>query len=137
MHWTAGASLGVIPYENVCLNHWYCTPNKLWEYPLANVPILASGFPELERTIVGNGIGRVLPDPLTPQAIADAVSSISVDELQAMRKRCRSFIEADNWSVYAKRLVASYDRLCRRPAQQQQAEPSTTSAAISVSGPTT
>ncbi len=136
--WTAGASLGVIPYENVCLNHWYCTPNKLWEYPLAGVPILASGFPELERTIVGNGIGRVLPDLLTPQAIADAVSSISADELQAMRERCRSFIEADNWSVYAKCLVASYDRLCRRSAQQrQQAEPSTTSAAISVSGPTT
>src|SRR5690606_10664221 len=38
--WTAGGTIGVIPYENVGLNHWFCTPNKLWEYPNAGVPVL-------------------------------------------------------------------------------------------------
>ena len=33
--WTAGADVGIIPYENTGLNHLYCTPNKLWEFPNA------------------------------------------------------------------------------------------------------
>ena len=33
LQWSTGATIGIIPYENVSLNHWYCTPNKLWEYP--------------------------------------------------------------------------------------------------------
>jgi len=106
--WTAGGSLGVIPYENVCLNHWYCTPNKLWEYPIAGVPILASDFPELKGTIEPNGIGRMLPDPLDPKAIADAVAAISDQDLQQMRENCHRFIASDNWSVYGSRLVQAY-----------------------------
>ncbi|HYE68658.1 MAG TPA: hypothetical protein VEA58_08600, partial [Anaerovoracaceae bacterium] len=33
--WTAGGTIGIIPYEKIGLNHWFCTPNKLWEYPNA------------------------------------------------------------------------------------------------------
>lgn len=55
--WTAGASLGVIPYENTCLNHWYCSPNKLWEYPRSGVPILASDFPVLRQFINEHDLG--------------------------------------------------------------------------------
>lgn len=109
--WTTGAALGVIPYENVCLNHWYCTPNKLWEYPVAGVPILASPFPELEQTVTKHDIGRVLADPVTPQNIAETVASISDEELSRMRRNCRRYIEQDNWSIYESRLIALYKRL--------------------------
>lgn len=112
--WTAGADLGVIPYENVCLNHWYCSPNKLWEYPIAGVPILASPFPELRGPIELWGIGRLIDDPPTPEGIAAAVAAIDPDELAAMSERCRRFIESDNWSVYERRLIELYERLRTR-----------------------
>jgi len=110
-YWTNGATLGVIPYENTSLNHWFCTPNKLWEYPNAGVPIIASPFPEMEKVIEGNEIGWFLPDPLTPEEIAKAINDISNEELISARKICREFVAKDNWSKYAKRLQSKYGEL--------------------------
>ena len=107
-YWTAGASLGAIPYENTGLNHWYCNPNKLWEYPNAGVPIIASPFPELRRIIETNEIGWFLPDPLTPRDIAAAINRITPEELTIAARNCRDFIQRDNWEVYADRLKAAY-----------------------------
>ncbi|WKB51082.1 glycosyltransferase [Eleftheria terrae] len=109
--WTAGATLGAIPYENVGLNHWFCTPNKLWEYPNAGVPIIASPFPELRRIIEPNEIGWFLPDPLSPKAIGAAVNALTPEMLLAARARCLEFIASDNWDLYSKRLQAAYGSL--------------------------
>lgn len=111
LRWTMGGSLGVIPYENVCLNHWYCTPNKLWEFPVAGVPILVSPFPELRKPVEAYGIGRLLSDPATPENIAEVVASIDDRELREMKENCRAYLEADHWEIYASRLVAMYDEL--------------------------
>ncbi|UCD74901.1 MAG: glycosyltransferase family 4 protein [Phycisphaerales bacterium] len=121
--WTAGGSLGVIPYENVCLNHWLCSPNKLWEYPIAGVPILASPFPELRTTIEQWDIGLLLPDPATPESIAQAVASVTDERLAEMKRNCLRYIEQDNWTVYEDRLVALYDRLLARTRPEQEADP--------------
>jgi glycosyltransferase involved in cell wall biosynthesis len=109
--WTAGGSLGVIPYENVCLNHWFCTPNKIWEYPVAGVPILASPFPELAKAVEENGIGLLLADPVTPANIAAVVASVGDDDLERMRERCGAFLARDNWSIYERRLIELYARV--------------------------
>lgn len=110
-HWTAGGSIGVIPYENVCLNHWFCTPNKLWEYPAAGVPILASPFPELRKVVETNDIGLLLSDPPTPQNIAQVVASVTDERLAQMQDNCHRFLRKDNWGVYEQRLVEFYDEM--------------------------
>ena len=109
--WSAGATLGVIPYENVSLNHWYCTPNKLWEYPAAGVPILCSPFPELAAVIDAFGVGCLLNDPVTPEAIAEAVASLTEDDLQKKIESCKQFIQKDNWGVYEQNLFGLYGAL--------------------------
>jgi len=110
-YWTAGATLGAIPYENAGLNHWFCTPNKLWEYPNAGVPIIASPFPELRRIIEPNGVGWFLPDPLSPKEIGAAVNALTPQMLAAARSACAEFIARDNWSVYRERLQTTYREL--------------------------
>jgi glycosyltransferase involved in cell wall biosynthesis len=107
-YWTAGATLGAIPYENAGLNHWFCTPNKLWEYPNAGVPIIASPFPELQRIIEPNSIGWFLPDPLTPKEIGKAVNALTPEMLAYAKAACSEFIARDNWSVYRERLQQAY-----------------------------
>jgi glycosyltransferase involved in cell wall biosynthesis len=108
--WTCGASLGAIPYENTGLNHWYCNPNKLWEYPNAGVPIIASPFPELRKTIEDNQIGWMLPDPLHPRDIAAVVNKLTEEDLTVASRNCREFIRRDNWDIYALRLEATYQQ---------------------------
>lgn len=109
--WTAGATIGVIPYENQGLNHWFCTPNKLWEYPNAGVPILASPFPEMRKVIEAYEIGWLLPLDLTPEGIANSLSQITDETIATAHANCLGFVEDDNWSVYGRKLVALYDDL--------------------------
>ena len=57
--WTAAADAGVIPYQATCLNNYLCTPNKLFEFIAAGIPVLASDLPELRKLVVGENIGLV------------------------------------------------------------------------------
>lgn len=109
--WTAGATIGAIPYENTGLNHWYCNPNKLWEYPNAGVPMIASPFPEMGAIIDTYELGWYLPDPLNPKLIADVINALSDEQLAIAAANCRAFMAADNWENYAKRLRSLYGEL--------------------------
>ena len=106
--WTSGGDLGVIPYENTCLNHWYCSPNKLWEYPIAGVPMLVSPFPELKGVIDKHGVGACLPEKLDGAGLSKVLSDIDEDRLENMRDACATYIAKDNWAVYAERLIEIY-----------------------------
>jgi glycosyltransferase involved in cell wall biosynthesis len=108
-YWTAGASAGIIPYENRLLNHWFCSPNKLWEYPNAGVPLVVQPFPELKKVVETFGCGWVLPDNPTPGQIADLIGGLTDEMIERAREGCRRFIDADCWeAVYEPRLVELY-----------------------------
>ena len=51
LSWTAGADIGIVPYPPIDLNSRLCTPNKLFEFIVAEVPILANDLPELRRFV--------------------------------------------------------------------------------------
>lgn len=109
--WTQGATIGVIPYENVGLNHFFCSPNKIWEYPAAGVPFIASPFPELSAAINDNGIGWLAQEPFDPQATADLIKSLSEEEIAEKVENCKRFSAEDNWLKYEKLLTELYQSL--------------------------
>lgn len=108
VRWTMGATIGVIPYEYVGLNHYYCTPNKLWEYSAAGVPMLVSPFPEMRKIVGGNELGWFLEDPIEPRKVAEFISSLDEVEVQQKRSNCFRHISQDNWSKYESSLVELY-----------------------------
>jgi len=109
--WTIGASIGLIVYEDNSLNHRYCTPNKLWEYPNADVPILSNPLVEISKVINEYEIGWLLPADVTGENIANAINALSDEKIEIARKNCNKYMERDNWSVYEQRLINLYDRL--------------------------
>lgn len=42
LNYTAGATMGVIPYPDIDLNTKFCTPNKMFEFITAGIPIVAN-----------------------------------------------------------------------------------------------
>lgn len=106
--WTAGATLGAIPYENIGLNHLYCTPNKLWEYPLAGVPILASDLEEMGRSIRTHSIGVLIPRDFTADDIVQSVNMLTDEKLEQLRKACAVYAETQNWQALEHRLTSIY-----------------------------
>jgi glycosyltransferase involved in cell wall biosynthesis len=59
MGWVASADAGIIPYQPIDDNHLYCSPNKLFEYIAAGVPIIANDLPFLRQVVAENGFGVV------------------------------------------------------------------------------
>ena len=106
-----------VPYEDRMLNHWIATPNKLWEYPSAGVPLIVQPFPEMRRIVENYRCGWVLPDAFSPEAIAALVGGLADEMLAEARAGCLRFIEVDNWqAAYQPRLLALYDKLALQVA---------------------
>ncbi len=114
LSWTQGATAGIIPYEDKMLNHWIATPNKLWEYPSADVPLIVQPFPEMRRVIETYRCGWLLPDEFSPASLAALLASLNDDAIAQARAGCRRFVEADSWpAIYRNRLLALYDNVAR------------------------
>lgn len=107
-YWSAGATLGAIPYENVGMNHLYCTPNKLWEFPNAGVPILATGLVELDRIISEWGTGFLLPRDFGADDVLERLAAITPDDLAEARANCRRFSDAMSWDRFENALLKAY-----------------------------
>ena len=108
--YTAAADLGIIPYlGGASLNTRYCTPNKLFEFIEAGVPICASDLPELRKIIVGHSIGQVFPMG-SPEQIAAAIEACRTASppSQAARQAAREYY---SWSRQAAGLLGLYDQL--------------------------
>ena len=108
INWTSGATVGVIPYENIGLNHWYCSPNKIWEYPNAKVPILASRLSYLNYVIEKWNIGWTISSDPTAQEIVSKIKQIDNEELNEKIEACEKFIENDNYLFHEKRLLSLF-----------------------------
>ncbi len=57
---TAGADVGLVGVENVCLSYYFSLPNKLFEYLAAGVPSLVNDWPEMRRIVAENECGWVV-----------------------------------------------------------------------------
>lgn len=109
---TCSADAGIIPYQAICLNNHYCTPNKLFEFIAAGLPILASDLPELRRLIEQQGIGRV-GDLGCARRMAGAIDDFFADRqrLQAWRERLFEVREHNSWQHEGEKLKRIYEEL--------------------------
>lgn len=76
--WTSSADVGVQLLQNTCLNHYSTDSNKLFEYGLAGLAVLASDFPEIRRVLDEWQFG-LLVDPADREAVVGALTRITAD----------------------------------------------------------
>jgi glycosyltransferase involved in cell wall biosynthesis len=114
LDWVAGADVDVMAIQRSSLNHWLCTPNKLWESLAAGVPVVASDFPTMRRVVLEDPAGSLggVCDPGRPDSIAAAiVAIIGKPEEERARLRARCLLAAQerwNWETESSRLVGLY-----------------------------
>jgi glycosyltransferase involved in cell wall biosynthesis len=76
--YTASADIGILLYRNDCRNNYYCAPNKLFEYMMMGLPVIAPDYPGMRSLVDGEDVGRTV-DPSSPRAIAAAINSLAAD----------------------------------------------------------
>ncbi len=106
----AGATIGVIPYEPVGLNNTYTTPNKLFDYMAAGLPIAASRLPELTRFVEQGEIGLTFT-PGDPAALSGAINEMLADPVRyaQMRERAQEAAHRYTWERESSKLLALYE----------------------------
>jgi glycosyltransferase involved in cell wall biosynthesis len=100
LDWTSSADIGVIPYPAVDLNHQFCSPNKLFEFIQAGLPIVANDLPFLRDVVVGEAIGAVAPIEQADRfaAAIDSIAQLDVIGREALLERLRAAAPRFSWA---------------------------------------
>ena len=107
--YTSSADIGVAPILNSCLSYYLCSPNKVFEYMHAGIPVVASDFPELRRVVIGENMGSVF-DPESPEDIARSIEEIIGNEqlCDQFRLNSNNSSRKYNWGLQSTKLQSLY-----------------------------
>lgn len=110
------ADIGVVQFTPTCLNNYYVSPNKLFEYMAAGLAICASDLPEMRKVLRKYRCG-LLFNPYDPKDIAEKINSLTGD-LKLLTEMKNNSINAVlnecNWENESKKLVDAYKRLAEK-----------------------
>ncbi len=111
----AAATVGLVPVRTRSTNEYLGDTNKLFEFLMGGLPVVASDLPEIRRVVTAGqpAVGELF-DPSSPASIAAAVRQVLADpELYARRRveARRLALELFNWKVEEQRLLDLYARL--------------------------
>ncbi len=97
--YTRNAFLGFQVLNNVCFNHYSASSNKLFEYIMCSVPVIACSFPEIQKVVEGEEVG-ICVDSHDPISIANGVNYLleHPNEYMKMKENCLIAREKYNWS---------------------------------------
>ena len=112
LYYTASAAVGLCCIKGNSLSYRWSLPNKLFEYMMAGIPIVASDYEEMGRVVRDEGVGEVC-DPDDPADIARAVAAI-VDHADAagrFRAATRDASTRYHWGIERQTLIDLYGRL--------------------------
>ncbi|MDX6652326.1 MAG: hypothetical protein QOJ38_1107 [Solirubrobacterales bacterium] len=110
--YTAAASIGVAPFDGSSLNSYWVSPNKLFEYLAAGLPVVVTRMPVMERIVDEHEVGLIC-EPDDAEGLAAAIDRLLSDP--ELYERCRrNAIEASklfNWDRESAKLVQLYEEL--------------------------
>jgi len=112
LNYTAGATVGVIPYPDIDLNTKYCTPNKMFEFLTAEVPIIANEkLVTVSKILKKLDIGYFISFE-SPKSIAEGLNK-SIFEMKdvSFQENIKKAKEKLSWKNQENILTDSYKRL--------------------------
>ncbi len=111
-NYTCSADLGLCLIKGTGKSFYYSLPNKLFEYMMAGLPVLASNFPEMERIVRETHTGATV-DPTNIAAIREQIAAFL--DSAAKREECaKASLQAArhyNWEREAAQLIQLYETL--------------------------
>ena len=117
LEWTASADIGLITFSpNYSTSIRLCLPNKLFEYLMAGLPVLASPLDAVAELLKTYDVGWVVPS-LAPSDIGAAINAMLADSTAYMRMR-RNALEITRhelcWEKECQRLIYLYQSILEK-----------------------
>ena len=112
LDYTSSADFGILFYENNCLNHYYCSPNKMFEYLMAEIPVIVSNLYEMRKIVKENKIGVVAKEN-TPQGLKEAIENAIKLDFKELKENIQKVKAIYNWQEQEKVLLKVYKELIK------------------------
>lgn len=109
LKWTSSADAGIIPYQPIDLNNYYCSPNKLFEFIQAEIPIVANELPFLKKIVQENSFG-IVADLNNPDQYAKAINLMfaNMNHFNRFKENLKKRSGEFSWEVEEKKLKEIY-----------------------------
>jgi glycosyltransferase involved in cell wall biosynthesis len=115
--WTASADVGLIIYSpDLSLNVRMCLPNKLFEYLMAGLPVLASRLDAVVDVLNSYQVGQVVSS-LSPGEVGAAINAMVADRvaLDRMHHNALKAVQRDLcWEEESQKLIQLYQDIIRQ-----------------------
>ena len=112
LNYTASADVGLHFIQNTCLNHYYCMPNKLFEYLMAGLPVIVSDMYDMSSFVKQTGTGVIVCDDKS-ESIIGAIYQLDEIGTAAIKKNVFESAKEHCWETQEKVLAITYDKLLR------------------------
>jgi len=110
LNYTSSADFGILFYENNCLNHYLCSPNKMFEYLMAEIPVVVSNLYEMRRLVENSSIGIVAKEN-SPKGLNIAIKEAIQLDRQKLHNNIQKVKTIYNWEEQEKILLKVYEGL--------------------------
>lgn len=110
--YTKQAYLAYQVLQNTSFNHYSASSNKLFEYIMANIPVISCDFPEIKKVVEEENIG-ITVDANNPESVAAATQKL-IDNPALREKFSRNCDNAKlkyNWGNEKEKLLDIYSGL--------------------------
>jgi len=112
LEYTSSADFGIATIEDSCLSYRYCLPNKMFEYMMAEIPVIVSNLPEMKRIVRGYEVG-VVAKTNSFQGLQEAITeALKLDKVKLF-KNIQKVKEIYNWQEQEKVLISLYKDICK------------------------
>jgi len=95
---TPSADVGIALIENISKSYYYALPNKLFEYIMAEVPVVVSNLPQMKEIVDNYNVGFAV-DPDNKDELIAALKKLTSDEVlyKKFKQNCKIASEELNW----------------------------------------
>ncbi|MEW6652783.1 MAG: glycosyltransferase [Bacteroidota bacterium] len=98
INYTSGADVGLSLIENISISYYHALPNKLFEYIMAELPVLSSNLPQMKSIVESCKVGEVI-NLENKQELIDVVNKWAADRdlLNEYKNNCMQASQELNW----------------------------------------
>lgn len=103
---TSSADVGISLIENVCLSYYFCLPNKIFEYTIAEIPMIVSNMKDMSNYVLNNNLGLVIKGESLAE-ITQAVKNMAVNK-KSYKEALITAKEIYNWENEEQKMINVY-----------------------------
>ena len=110
LDYTCSADFGISTIEDTCLSYRYCLPNKMFEYLMAEIPVIVSNLYEMRRLVEEYNVGIVAKEN-TSSGLKDAIERALELDQNTINNNIQKVKQIYNWEEQENSLLRVYKEL--------------------------